>query len=52
MTHSIRDRLVELMGVKNIPKPLRVEVDDQINYLKTSDGNYIFDVKGNMFKTS
>lgn len=25
---------------------------DQINYLKNEEGNYIFDLKGNMFKIS
>jgi hypothetical protein len=26
--------------------------DEQINYLKSAEGNYLFDVKGNMFKTN
>lgn len=26
--------------------------DEQINYLKSIEGNYLFDIKGNMFKVT
>lgn len=29
---------------------MEVVVDEQINYLKSVEGNYLFDFKGNMFK--
>ena len=32
-------------------RPLKVHLDN-INYLKNEEGNYIFDLKGNMFKCS
>jgi hypothetical protein len=38
-----------MIEVKGLDRPLKVYLDN-INYLKNEDGNYIFDLKGNMFK--
>lgn len=47
---GVRERLLELIETKNLLKPLEVRYDEQINYLKSIEGNYLFDMKGNMFK--
>lgn len=49
MLESVRPRLVEMIDTKGLIKPIRVFMD-QINYLKNEEGNYLFDLKGNMFK--
>lgn len=49
MVESVRPRLVEMIETKGLAKPIKVFVD-QINYLKNEEGNYLFDLKGNMFK--
>jgi hypothetical protein len=49
MLESVRPRLIEMIEIKGLEKPLKVYLD-QINYLKNEEGNYIFDLKGNMFK--
>lgn len=49
MLESVRPRLVEMIETKGLLKPIRVFMD-QINYLKNEEGNYLFDLKGNMFK--
>lgn len=41
---------MELIEAKNMIKPLEVRYDKEINYLKSTEGNYLFDMKGNMFK--
>jgi hypothetical protein len=38
-----------MIETKGLIKPIKVHLD-QINYLKNEDGNYLFDLKGNMFK--
>lgn len=38
-----------MIETKGLAKPIRVFLD-QINYLKNEEGNYLFDLKGNMFK--
>jgi hypothetical protein len=40
-----------MIEAKGLIKPIKVYLD-QINYLKNEDGNYLFDLKGNMFKLS
>lgn len=49
MLESVRPRLVEMIETKGMSKPIKVFLD-QINYLKNEEGNYLFDLKGNMFK--
>lgn len=49
MAENIKHRLIEMIEVKNIQVPIACYID-QINYLKNAEGNYIFDMKGNMFK--
>lgn len=41
-----------MIEAKNLVRPLQVRYDQQINYLKSIEGNYLFDMKGNMFKVS
>lgn len=48
---NIRMRLNELIEIKCFERPLKV-YSDHINYLKNEEGNYLFDLKGNMFKVS
>lgn len=50
MAQGIRERLLELIEAKQWPKPLEIRYDEQINYLKNTEGNYLFDLRGNMFK--
>jgi hypothetical protein len=50
MSQGVRERLLELIETKNLGRPLEVRYDEQINYLKSTEGNYLFDMKGNMFK--
>ena len=50
MSQSIRERLLDLIESKNLVRPLEIQYDEQINYLKSTEGNYLFDMKGNMFK--
>lgn len=38
-----------MIETKGMSKPVRVFLD-QINYLKNEEGNYVFDLRGNMFK--
>jgi hypothetical protein len=52
MSLGLKERLIELIETKNYKKPLPVEFDDQINYIKSAEGNYLFDLKGNMFKVN
>ncbi len=49
MAEDIAERLTDLIETKCLSRPLKVQVDD-INYLKTTEGNYLFDLRGNMFK--
>ena len=51
MGESIKPRLLETMEAKNLKRPLKVHLDN-INYLKNEEGNYLFDLSGNMFKCS
>lgn len=50
MVQETRQRLLDLIEAKNLARPLEVRYDDQIHYLKSTEGNYLFDTKGNMFK--
>ena len=50
MCQGVKERLIELIEVKHWQRPLEVRYDEQINYLKNAEGNYLFDLKGNMFK--
>lgn len=49
MLECVRPRLIDMIETKGLAKPIRVFLD-QINYLKNEEGNYLFDLKGNMFK--
>ncbi len=51
MSESIKERLEEIIELKNLTKPLIVYLDE-INYLKNNEGNYLFDTRGNMFKVN
>jgi hypothetical protein len=50
MAQGVRERLLELIEAKQYLRPLQVRYDEQINYLKNAEGNYLFDLRGNMFK--
>jgi mRNA-degrading endonuclease HigB of HigAB toxin-antitoxin module len=52
MAQGVRERLLELMEAKQWERPLEVRYDEQINYLKNAEGNYLFDLRGNMFKVA
>jgi hypothetical protein len=49
MSESVKERIEEIIEIKNLSKPLLVYLDE-INYLKNNEGNYLFDTRGNMFK--
>ena len=49
MLECVRPRLIDMIETKGLAKPIRVFLD-QINYLKNEEGNYLFDLQGNMFK--
>ena len=50
MTQGVRERLLELIESKDMMRPIQVIYDDTVNYLKNPEGNYLFDLKRNMFK--
>jgi hypothetical protein len=50
MTQGVRERLLELIESKDMMRPIQVIYDEGVNYLKNTEGNYLFDLKRNMFK--
>ena len=50
MTQGVRERLLELIESKDMMRPIQVVYDEGVNYLKNTEGNYLFDLKRNMFK--
>ena len=51
MMQGCKERLAELIEAKQLEKPMKCYLDP-INYLKTVEGNYLFDLKGRMFKVN
>ena len=49
MLESIKPRLMETVSAKGLKIPLKLSLD-KFDYLKDEDGNFLFDLKGNMFK--